>query len=285
MKYLKTQNLSKFNIQDDTFKVQHPSGQVTINSKDSILLPKGELYDRTYYPFEGMVRYTTNDTSQHEIADIAQHYPNVAIGLEIYHEGRWLPIRSAEPARIVKQNLGVGNYDVVTQPVEELSQYFPTYDANRNHTGMTYVPGLAHGKDPQDYIDNMIVVVENVIQISGTNYELYQSPGEIVGFAITSAGSSDHTTMTISVSTSDSTGAGGSFTANLDGSPGALDSVTVADGGTGFNDASLITVTATGDGATNPTLEAYVLQPGWHLKLLSAVPDTKPVHVFFGYDQ
>ena len=285
MKYLKTQNLSNNNIQDDTLKVDHPFGQVTINSRDSLLLPKGEKAFRTYYPFEGMVRYTTDDTSQHEVSDIGQHYPNRAIGLEIYHEGRWIPVRSSEPARIIKQNLGVGNYDVVTQPVEELSQYFPTYDATRNHTGLTYVPGLAHGKDRQDYIDNMIVVVENVIQISGTNYALYQSQGEVVGFKITSAGSNDHTTMSISISTSDSTGAGGTFTANLDGNPGSLDSVTVVNKGIGYNDASLITATATGDGATDPTIEAYVLQPGWHLKLLSAVPDTKPVYAFFGYDQ
>jgi len=283
MKYLKTQNLSKFSAQDNTFKVEHPTGQVTVNSKDSMLLPKGEIATRTYFPFEGMIRYTTDNTNQHENPELSQHYPNDAVGLEVYHEGTWYPLKTTRPTKIIKQNLGVGNYDVVSQPVEELSQYFPTYDANRNYTGLTYVPGLSHGLDPQDYIDNMIVVVENVIQISGTNYELYQSQGEIVGFTITSAGSSDHTTMSIGVSTSDSTGSGGTFTANLDGSPGTLDSVTVVDGGVGFNDASLITVTATGDGTSNPTLEAYVLQPGWHLKLLSAVPDTKPVTIYLGY--
>lgn len=285
MKYLKSQNLSKFNVQDNTFKIDHPTGKVTVNSSDSMLLPKGDKVLRPYVPYEGMIRYTTDDTSQHEFAETGLHYPNKAIGLEVYHEGAWYPLRTQSPTKIIKQNLGVGNYDVISQPVEELSQYFPTYDANRNHTGLTYVPGLNYGLDPQDFIDNMIVVVENVIQISGTNYELYESQGEIIGFAITSAGSSDHTTMTINVSTSDSTGGAGTFTANLDGNPGALDSVTVVSGGTGYNDASLITATATGDGSVNPTIEAYVLQPGWHLKLLSAVPDTKPVTIFLGYDQ
>ena len=282
MKYLKTQNLSKYNINDDRFIIEHPTGKATLNSKDSLKIPTGEKEFRPYVPFEGMIRYTTDDTSQHELSDVPLHYPNKAIGFEVYHEGTWYPLRVQMPTRILKQNFGVGNWDVVTQPVEELSQYFPTYDANRNHNGMTYVPGLAHGLNPQDYIDNMIVVVENVIQISSTNFELVQTDGEIVGFAITSAGSSDHTSMTVSVSGGGGSGSG-TFTANLNA--GALDSITVVDGGSGYTDASAVTVTITGDGSVNPTAEAYVIKSGWHLKFLSAVPDTKPVTVFFGYDQ
>lgn len=283
MKYLKTQNLSKFNVQDNTFIVEQPTGQATLTSKSSLKLPIGEKIFRPFVPFEGMVRFTIDDTTAHEISDVPVHYPNRAVGLEVYYEGVWYPIRLQTPARILKENYGVGNYDAVTQPFEELSQYFPAATVDGNHPPMNYVPGLAHGFDPRDYVDNMIVLIENVFQVSGTNFELVETDGEIIGFEILTAGSSDHTSMTVSVSTSDSTGTGGVFTANLES--GSLDSITVVDGGSGYNDSNLITVTVSGDGSVNPTVKARVIQPGWHIKFLSAVPDTKPVTVYFGYDQ
>ena len=117
MKYLKTQNLSKFNISDKTLIVEHPTGQTTVNSKDSIKLPTGEQIFRPYYAVEGMIRYNVDTNSGHDISDTGTYWPtNRPVGFEVYYEGQWYPIRLQGPAKIVKQNLGVGNWDAALQP-------------------------------------------------------------------------------------------------------------------------------------------------------------------------
>lgn len=267
MKYLKTKNVSKHSISDRSFIIEQPSGKITTNSQDSIKIPTGELNRRPIVPDQGMIRFTTSDAATHEDVNIANFFGDRPIGIEAYFDGEWRPIRLQGPATITKFNAGSGSWDAILQPNESLSIYFPS-----SGDALPIVPASA---------DNILVLVENVFQISGTNFELVETDGEIVAFEITNPGSG-YTTMNISITTTDSTGSGASVTPVLDG--GELDSITIDDPGSGYNDASLITVSITGDGA-GAAATARIIKPGWHIKFLSAVPDTKPVTIYFGFDQ
>ena len=267
MKYLKTKNISKHSVSDRSFIIEQPSGKITTNSQDSIKIPTGLRNRRPLAPDEGMIRFTTNSAADHEDVNISNFFGNRPIGIEAYFDGEWRPIRLQGPATITKFNAGVGSWDVLTQPNESLSVYFPA-----SGDALPIVPAGP---------DNIIVIVENVFQISGTNFELVETDGEIIAFEITNPGSG-YTTMNISITTIDSTGGGAAVTPVLDG--GTLDSITINNSGSGYNDASLITVSITGDGV-GAAASARIIKPGWHIKFLSAVPDTKPVTVYFGFDQ
>jgi len=267
MKYLKTKNISKHSISDRSFIVEQPSGKITTNSRDSIKIPTGDITLRSSAPEQGMIRFTTSDTAEHQDVNIDTFFGNRPIGIEVYFDGSWRPMRLQGPATITKFNAGAGSWDAIFQPNESLSVYFP-----EGGEPLPIVPLSA---------DNIIVLVENVFQISGTNFELVETDGEVVAFEITDPGSG-YTTMSITISTTETVDTTATATAVLDG--GSLDSVTITESGSGYTDADEITVDITGDG-TGATAVAKIIKPGWHIKFLSAVPDTKPVTVYFGFDQ
>jgi hypothetical protein len=281
MKFLKTQNISKYSAQDETFIVHRPSGRAVIKSTDSLKLPIGAKLQRPIRPTESMIRYTTDDTSTHEMTDVANHYPTQAIGLEIYHEGQWFPLRLKEPAKIQKKFLGNGNWDAILQPNEDISKWFPI-----SGEPLDIVVGLEQGFDPQDYIDSMLVLVENVFQISGTNFTLEESDGIVVGVEVVTGGTGltpNSTTIPVTFSSPDVTGTTATGLGTTDGT-GTLTEITITDPGAGYTGATTPTVTVTGE--TGPSSYTVKLaKPGWHIKFLSAVPDTKPVHVYYGFEQ
>ena len=282
MKYLKSQNLSKYTPNDKTFIIQYPTNQVNIESKSSIKMPTGEQIFRPYYPTDGMIRYNTDANSGHEIADTAVYWdPTRPVGFEMYYEGQWYPLRMTGPARVRKEELGVGNWDAVLQPNEDISKWFPI-----SGDPLDYVPGLEQGHDPLDYVDNMIVIVENVFQVSGTNFDLIESDGIVVGVEVVTGGTGltpSSTTIPVVFSAPDVTGVTATGLGTTDGT-GAITEINITNPGTGYTGASTPTVTVTGE--TGPsTYNVKIAKPGWHIKFLSAVPDTKPVIVYFGYDQ
>lgn len=124
--------------------------QVIMDSKTGMLVPKGPQRDRPFYPENGFVRYNTN-TDQ----------------LEVYQNGAWRNIKFKEPNQdpgIVQQSLGVGD-EVETDfgPLNSADIDFPA-------------PAAAQ---------NVLVFVENVFQISTTNYILVQNPaGKTPGWYI-----------------------------------------------------------------------------------------------------
>lgn len=278
MKFLKTKNISKHNVSDKTFIVQHPTGRATINSKNSLRLPIGSINFRPEQEADGMVRFTTNDTGDHEINDTAVYWPNRAVGLEVYYEGKWYPIRIQGPARVRKEDLGSGNWDAITQPNEDISKWFPI-----SGNPLPYVPGLDQGLDPLDYVDNMIVIVENVFQISGTNFTLEESDGIVVGVEVISGGTGLTPSTPVAVTfTTPSGGVAATGTATVDGS-GIVEYISIDTPGSGYDGSQAYTVTV--PGATGGNYSVKIAKPGWHIKFLSAVPNTKPVTVYYGYDQ
>jgi hypothetical protein len=132
MKFLKKQNLSRKNIEDDSLAVDI-NGQVIMDTKNSLLVPKGNnTTDRPATPVNGHIRYNTTDNQ-----------------LEAYQNSAWRSVRFKEATTITKQTFGPGDDDETTFGL------------------LSPVPASA---------DSIIVLVENVMQISTTNYTLVQNP-------------------------------------------------------------------------------------------------------------
>jgi hypothetical protein len=113
---------------------------VTVDSANSMIVPKGADADMPATPVNGMIRYNTDDDQ-----------------FEGYQNGAWREFRFKEPNQdpgIVWQNLGVG--DATETVFGEL---------NSGDTDYPY----------PDAKENILVLVENVIQIPQTNYTIHQT--------------------------------------------------------------------------------------------------------------
>jgi hypothetical protein len=142
MKFLKTKNISKFSINDRSL-ISYPNGngpgnRVVINAKGGMMLPKGTTAER---PQLSSVRQPTD-------ANGTIRYNTSTNSIEAYVGGAWEVVRAPGASSITKQTLGPGDDTAVT---------FGT---------LTLTPSSA---------DNIIVLVENVMQISTTNYTLTSS--------------------------------------------------------------------------------------------------------------
>jgi hypothetical protein len=145
MRYLKTQNLSKYGITDNRLSA-NPYGRYIMNGTGALRVPKGTSDERpqisnvkTPAGANGYIRYNTS----------IDPITNLPIGLEAYIDGEWEVVRGPSAASIVKQELGPGNYEEI---------YFG--------------PLLRIPSSP----DNILVLVENVFQISTTNFTLETNP-------------------------------------------------------------------------------------------------------------
>jgi hypothetical protein len=118
--------------------------QVILESTNTVLVPKGTEAERPTSPVNGHVRYNTDDNE-----------------FEAYQNGAWRELRFKEPGAITQQNLGNGDAEeTVFGPLASGDADYP-------------VPAAAQ---------NVLVLVENVFQISTTNYTLEQSvSGSLAG--------------------------------------------------------------------------------------------------------
>lgn len=142
MRFLKTQTLNRRVIHDN--RVELTIGNTfTVAASNNMVLPLSNN-DLTSVQTEGMLRY---NTTNHEV-EVYSGSPAV-----------WRSLRYKESTQIVQQNLGAGDSSTV---------YFgplsPAYNPSNVAKGAT-VSG-----------QNILVIVENVIQISGANYEVVQNP-------------------------------------------------------------------------------------------------------------
>jgi len=114
--------------------------EIIVDSKKSMLVPKGPTSNRPVTFTNGQIRYNTTTNE-----------------LEVYQNSSWRKIRYKEPnsVGIVQQNLGNGN------AVE--TDFGPLNSGDGDYP----VPLAAQ---------NILVFVENVFQISTTNYTLVQNP-------------------------------------------------------------------------------------------------------------
>jgi hypothetical protein len=144
MKFLKTKNISRFSISDNTY-IQNLYGRITIDSTNSLLLPKGTAAQRpdtsTIPNLNGAIRYNTDTNT-----------------LEGYINSVWTNIRAPGATAISKQTIGPGDL------VETIFGPLNTVPA-----GTSYLAS----------INNIIVLVENVFQIGTTNFIIVQNPAGI----------------------------------------------------------------------------------------------------------
>lgn len=143
MRLLKAQNTNLRNIYGKGVRYD-TNDQVILDSNNVMLVPKGTTAERPSNPTNGHLRYNT---------DLNE--------LEVYQESSWRSVRFKEPNNdpgIVQQNLGNGD------AAETLFGPLDSQDPNTDFTA----PSAAQ---------NILVFVENVFQISTTNYTLVQNPG------------------------------------------------------------------------------------------------------------
>ncbi len=154
MKFLKTKNISKFSINDRTViaypDTNGPGGRVVMNSHGGLMLPKGTTSQR---PQLTGVRQPTD-------ANGTIRYNTTTNSIEAYVGGAWEVVRAPGSTAITKQTLGPGNgTETVFGPLN--ASFVSSYSASA---------------------DNIIVLVENVMQISTTNYTVQQSvSGSLTG--------------------------------------------------------------------------------------------------------
>ena len=146
MRLLKAQNTNLRNIYGKGVKYD-VNDLVTVDSTNSMIVPKGTDAQMPSSNINGMLRYNTTDDQ-----------------FEAYQNGAWREIRFKEPNQdpgIIQQNLGNGDAtETVFGPLDSQDTDYP-------------VPAAAQ---------NILVFVENVFQISTTNYTLEQSvSGSLTG--------------------------------------------------------------------------------------------------------
>ena len=138
MKFLKQQNLNKFNPRDQRLFLNQ-YGRAVLGLTGGLRLPQGTTAQR---PQTTSVRYP-GDSS--EFADGTIRYNIDTNSLEALIAGVWEVVRAPGATTITKQTLGPGDAVAVT--------FGP----------LTQTPSSA---------DNILVFIENVFQISTTNYTL-----------------------------------------------------------------------------------------------------------------
>ena len=141
MRLIKAQNTNLRNIYGKGVKYD-VNDQIILDSTNTVLVPSGTTAQRPSSPVNGHMRYNTTDAR-----------------FEIYENNKWDGLKVAAPsttAPVTQQNLGSGDaVETIFGPLASGDPFYP-------------VPAAAQ---------NILVFVENVFQISGTNYTLVQNPG------------------------------------------------------------------------------------------------------------
>lgn len=149
MRYLKRQNINRRIPQSTTVYSDAADANVFINPRNSgsLALPQGTDAQIPSNPVNGMMRYNVDHDQ-----------------VQVYQYGNWRNLRFKEPGLITQQNLGAG---------DDTTVYFGPVSPNpggysTTQSGMTW--------NTTQMAKNMLVIVENVIQLSGVNYTIEQNP-------------------------------------------------------------------------------------------------------------
>jgi hypothetical protein len=151
MKFLKTKNISKWSVNDQTIiaypKQTDPTkrgNRVVMNATGGLLLPKGTTAQQP--KLSGDFRQPTDANGTIRYNTSLNPLTGRVFGIEAYVDGNWEIVRAPGSATILKQQLGPGD------------------GINRD---FYFLNGLT-----VRYPDNIIVLVENVFQISVDNFNL-----------------------------------------------------------------------------------------------------------------
>ena len=149
MRFLKRQTLDRRTANNTTLYSDAARANVYVSpaGAGSLVLPNGADGTRPASPSTGMIRYNTTSNE-----------------VEVYQgsTASWRTIRYKEPGLITLQNLGAG---------DSLTVYFGPLNpapATVAQSGVTW--------NTVQMAKNLIVIVENVIQIAGSNYLVTQNP-------------------------------------------------------------------------------------------------------------
>jgi hypothetical protein len=236
MRYLKRQNLNRRVANDTTLysDVANANVYVAPTGAGSLVIPVGTTAQRPGSPTNGMLRYNTDITTNGEV--------------EIYQSGKWRSLRFREATQIIQQNLGAG--DGATTVFGPLNSTY--YNPSNISSDVASFGG-----------QNILVVVENVIQLSTTNYTVVQNPsvaGETYVGTLSAAATSGSTTLYFSTSlVATSASSGGSvsfigFISNGSGPSTIIGTTLTVTGGTGT---PLLGMTLSGTNITgSPTVTA-----------------------------
>jgi hypothetical protein len=240
MKFLKTKNISQFSINDRAL-IYYPAGngpgnRIVVNANGGMMLPKGTTAQR---PQLTSVRQPTD-------ANGTIRYNTTIPALEAYVGGAWVTVASPFAAAITKQTLGPGD------------GAFTIFGPLNTTFAASYAASA----------DNVIVLVENVMQISTTNFTITQNPsstGPTTGAEINATALSSANNGTSYIITSVGTTTFTSF-------------------GAGANTVGTV---FTKSGAT-PTGSGKVREAGYYITFTSAVPAPGAggdvfVTVYYGY--
>jgi hypothetical protein len=170
MKFLKQQNTNKFNIRDQTLFTNH-FGRAVMNLTGGLRLPQGTTAQR---PQTSGVRYPASGvTGSTEYADGMIRYNITTNTLECLIAGVWEVVRAPSGSSIIKETYGpdtTSGSETLFGPMN--TSFVSSYSAS------------PYGAD------TIIVLVENVMQISATNFTIVQNPvGVPVGSFYGGAGS------------------------------------------------------------------------------------------------
>jgi hypothetical protein len=145
MRYLKRQNINRRILQSTTVYSDAADANVYINPRlsGSMALPQGTDAQIPSSPVNGMMRYNVDHGE-----------------VQVYQSNKWRSLRFKESTQITQQNLGAG--DDSTVYFGPLSSAYSPSNISSNVSSFTG--------------QNIIVVVENVIQLSGINYTVVQNP-------------------------------------------------------------------------------------------------------------
>lgn len=175
------------------------------NTKQSLVLPIGTTSQKpgqagNVSPINGMIRYNSQTNE-----------------FEGYQSNKWRRFKFKEVSPITQQNLGAG--DDATVYFGPLST---VYDPSNMSSSM---PGSGDQSSGAYGGQNIFVVVENVIQIFGTNYTVEQNPtieGEsYTGIVSYSTNSGKTIYFNTSLTASTATGDGSTTTVNFDNTQAA----------------------------------------------------------------
>ena len=268
MRFIKRQSLDRRTANNTSLYSDAPRNNVYVSpiGAGSLVVPVGTVAQRDSAittPTTGMMRYTSDASTGGEL----QIYQGGAFG----GGGRWRSVRFKEQGGILQQNLGGGDgTNTLFGPLN--STY---YNPLNNNASNVTVGG-----------QNIIVIVENVIQVSGINYTISALNPSVTTVVMTIAGqgaSSQAIYPSISligaaVTGSDSFQASTVVTAYVtDPNTDALVSITFAGKPT---QTSIIPVN-TGITITESTTTGT----GYYLQFTAPVPYGKVVIALLGFDQ
>ena len=200
MRYLRKQVLNRRAPWDQRLYVNLDDA-VVMTSTNNVTLPSGTTAQRPVSPVNGMIRYNTDIVTGGEI--------------EVYQASQWRSLRFKEPTLITQQSLGAGDSNNI---------YFGPLNpapVTTVQSGITW--------DVTQMAKHILVVVENVIQLSNTNYTIEQNPPVIIpaqpytGTLSTAAALGDSTLyFNTSLIATSATGAAGTVTISFIDRPAAV---------------------------------------------------------------